>query len=144
MEASMNIRIVKLVWLGSILAFVGGCSRAPEVTLDYEPLPLVVCKVQMGDKEVEGAILELHSKSGKTPKITSHYDSDSDSYKFTTELDGAKPMGGVPEGDYTVTVKPTRITKARFSSKYADPTTSGLTLQVEAGENFPAPFELTP
>jgi hypothetical protein len=144
MDTSMNAKNYRLALLSPLFALVVGCSQAPLPKLDYEPMPSLECKFQMGDKNVEGAIVQLHSKSGKTPKIVSYYDSESDSYKFTTQLEGAKPIGGVPEGEYTVTVKPGRTTKARFSTKYADVATSGLTLQVESGENSPEPFELTP
>jgi hypothetical protein len=142
----MNAQNVKLIWLTSLLTLVVGCSsRGPVVEPpDVETFPYVECKVLMGDKDVEYAVLELRAKDGKTPKITSQYDADSDTYKFTTTLDSGEKRSGVPEGIYTVAVKPGQMTKTRFSSKFSDPSTSGFTLEVESGPNLPEPFEVTP
>jgi hypothetical protein len=71
----------------------------------------------------------------------STYDSDIETYRFVTTIDG-KPRGGVPAGEYVVTVKSAPKSKIRIPDKYANPKTSGLTVKIEPGKNFLKPITM--
>jgi hypothetical protein len=143
MSVFMQVQLQRLAFFGSVVAALAGCGSAPAAPPEPDAFPFVQCKVVMGGKDVAGAIVTFHGEGAQDQKIVSAYDSDNDCYRFTTSVDGEK-KAGVPEGEYKVTVKPGRGTKAKIPGKYTDPKSSGLTAKVAKGTNFLPPFELTP
>lgn len=130
---------------GAALSLILGCGGGSGgvAPADPNPLPFVQCTIKSGGKDVEAATVAFHSKGGSSPKITSHYDPDSTTYRFTTQ-EGQQQKSGVPEGAYVLTVKPGKGTKVTIPSKYSDPKSSGLAVDVKKGENFLPPLELKP
>jgi hypothetical protein len=138
----MMTRIQQLTCCGAVLAALVGCGGGKVVVEDPNALPFVQCKVQMGGKDVEEAIVAFHVAGDKSREIIGNYDSESNCYRFITK-DGGTKKGGVPEGEYTVTVKPGPRTKMKIPAKYADPAKSDMKAQVKKGKNFLPTFELT-
>jgi hypothetical protein len=131
----MTARTQKFTGLVFLTLLVGCSSKIPEPTFDTsELLPTVICNIEMGGDVVTDAIVALHSKDGSKQEISGVFDADSDKYQFITK-DGKSKQGGVPEGTYKVTVKPGPRTKAKIPAKYADPNTSDLSVDIEAGDN---------
>ncbi|MGQ0636810.1 MAG: hypothetical protein ACT4QC_19550 [Planctomycetaceae bacterium] len=138
----MRVRIATRAFCGfAALALWAGCGPAPVVFEDPEAYPFVQCSVKMGGKDVEGALVTFHGE-GKE-KIVSAYDDETKAYRFITSVDHKK-MAGVPVGEYKVSVKPGRGSKAKIPEKYQSPQSSGLTAKVAEGKNFLPAFELTP
>ena len=119
-----------------------GCSRAPSIPVDPDALPSVRCTIKMGNNPIESAVLVLHSTSGAGREITGRFDPESESYSFVTSESGKK-RGGVPEGDYTLTVKAAPNSKTKIPTKYSDPAKSELKIHVKRGDNVVPPIELT-
>lgn len=145
MSASSRIRILSVAFFGTMAVSLLGCGGGTKVAEIKEPeaFPFVQCKVVMAGQDVAGAVVTFHGEGAKDQKIVGAFDSENDVYRFVTNTDGKK-MAGVPEGDYKVSVKPGRGTKAKIPAKYGDPGSSGLTAKVTKGENFLPPFELMP
>jgi hypothetical protein len=122
---------------------LAGCGGAGEVVTDPDALPFVQCKVVLAGQDVAGAVVTFHADGEFNRRIVSAFDSENDCYRFITTV-ADKRTGGVPEGEYRVSVKPGRGTRARIPGRYADPKTSGLTARIVAGNNFLPPFELNP
>lgn len=134
----------RLICWGCALTMLAGCGGGAKLPVaDPDALPVVQAQVQLGDEKIADAIVEFHSKDDKSQRIVSYYDSDVCScYQFITTASNEK-KGGVPEGEYSVTVKAPPRSKIKIPAKYAKPETSGLTAVVKAGDNLLPPFELT-
>jgi hypothetical protein len=152
MSASMETQIHRLIYMAAGLAFLAGCSRgskAPVAELDPDALPKVSCNVLLGGEDVKDVVVELREQSKDAPpakgapRFLSRYDDEGGCYSFYT-LQGKEKKWGVPEGEYSVLVKPVPGSKTRVPAKYADPKTSQLTAEIHAGINALPPFELTP
>lgn len=111
-------------WLQLGLLFAGllsvGCySSEPALS------GVIGGRVVVKGQPVTGGKVELHS--GETPTMVAEIDAN-----------GSFSMDSVPAGEYHVT-----IISERVPEKYADPQTSGLTLQMEAGTGpLMADFEI--
>lgn len=140
----MNPRIWKLISLTAVIVSLASCGRKPPnfPAADVFSYPQVQFKIQMAGKDVPNANVELRAKDGKSPQIVSHYDGDADCYKFFT-IEGQEKIGGVPEGEYTVAIKPGKMTKVQIPAKYASPQSSGLIVKVEKTSTALPPIELT-
>jgi hypothetical protein len=133
-----------------LMVAVGGWSLGrwlfrydpPPVDLP-DMFPFVECQVQMGGESVEFASIRLYDSQHEARKIVGFYDDERDRYRFVTS-DGGTKKGGVPEGTYTVLIKPSRQTRVKIPSKYSDPQTSDLVASIQPGENILAPLQLTP
>lgn len=119
-----------------------GCGKAaPEFEIP-DTHPLVQCTIEMAGEPVLHAQVALHGKAGSSDQYLGNFDDDYDCYRFVTKS-GNTVKAGVPEGTYTVTVKPGRATKVKIPTKYSDPSKSDLKAEVEPGENTLA-LELLP
>ena len=136
-------RIQPSVCLCAALAAIAGCGGGQKAVVeDPNVLPYVQCKVQLNGKDIEWAVIGLHSAGGgKSTEVTGQYDDDSSSYRFITK-EGTTKRGGVPEGDYIVTVKTGQKTNTKIPAKYANPTTSGIKATIKKGNNYLEPIEL--
>lgn len=145
MSALSRTQIVKVSLFGMLAVSLLGCGSGAKVAEIKEPeaFPFVQCKVVMSGQDIPGAVVTFHGEGAKDQKIVGAFDSENDVYRFVTSTDGKK-LAGVPEGEYKVSVKPGRGTKAKIPAKYGDPGSSGLTAKVTKGENFLPPFELIP
>lgn len=139
----MNAKLRQAAWFGLMAAALAGCGRSgPKIKPpEYFAYPLASLSVKLSGKPVPDAIVEFHAKEGKSPSVVSHFDSEADCYKFVT-IEGNEKIAGVPEGEYTVTVKPGRNTRVSIPAKYGSPQTSGLTVEVKEGNNSLPPIEL--
>ena len=131
----MNFQIRQLVCgaivVSTLMGCGGGSSGPPS---DPNALPFVQCTIKSSGKDVEGAIVGLHAKSGTSPKIVGRFDPESGAYRFGT-MEGTEEKPGVPEGTYVVTVAPGRGSKAPIPAKYAKAQSSNLTMEVKKGED---------
>lgn len=139
----MRIRFKKFFCCGAVLTLFVGCGGGePNITVDPEALPFVQCSFQIGGEPIEGAIVKLHAADGQAVDAMSNFDSDNDCYRFVTTVAGAK-RGGVPAGNYRITVKPGPRCNHKIPAKYAVPSTSGLEAEIKPGDNLLPAFELT-
>jgi hypothetical protein len=127
---SMSFQMGRCVLSFAVISMLAGCGGSGSPPEEATALPFVQCTIKSAGKDVEGAVVGLHAKSGKSPKIVGHYDGESGAYRFGT-LEGDKEKPGVPAGTYVVTVTPGRGSKAAIPGKYAKPQSSDLTLEVK-------------
>lgn len=139
-----NISLVQTIrskfWTLLSVAIVGCGSAQPQFEAP-DTFPFVQCTIEMSGEPVHEAIVAFHGKNG-SEQIIGAFDNDNDCYRFVTKT-GNTVKGGVPEGTYTVTVKPGRGTKVKIPARYADPAKSDLKAEIEAGENL-LNFDLSP
>lgn len=138
----MKAQTLLVTYWTFFLATAVGCSRGPVIEVDPDALPFVQCKFQISGKDIEDGIVSFHDPASPSLKIIGNYDSETDTYRFVTK-EGNTKRGGVPQGEYKVTIKPGRGTKVKIPAKYADPAKSDLKAEIAPGSNFLPPFELT-
>lgn len=137
-----HVRVLQFALSGVVLAGLAGCgSGAKVIPPDPDELPFVQCKLELAGEKVPGALIALHSQAKPNLQVNSTFDSTEETYRFITTADGKK-RGGVPAGEYVVTVKSAPKSKIKVPSKYADPKTSGLTVTIAAGQNFLKPIQM--
>jgi hypothetical protein len=139
----MSVQIRQFVRGIAVVSTLVGCGAEPSSNVATIPneYPFVQCTIKAAGKDVEAAVVGLHSKGGTSPKIVGHYDAESGAYRFGT-VEGKTEKPGVPEGNYVVTVAPGRGSKVSIPGKYAKPQSSDLTLEVKKGDNLMVPLEL--
>ena len=137
-----HVRFLQFAFSGFVLASLVGCGPGAKIVPpDPDELPFVQCRVELAGEEIAGAQIALHSDAKPDLKIASTYDSDIETYRFITTTDGKK-RGGVPAGEYKVTVKAGPKAKTPIPAKYADAKTSGLTVTIVEGKNLLKPIQM--
>jgi hypothetical protein len=131
----MTFRIRRFVGAIAVVATLIGCGQGSSgPPSDPNAFPFVQCTIKAAGKDVAGAVVGLHAKSGTSPKVVGRYDAESGAYRFGT-VEGDKEKPGVPAGTYVVTVAPGRGSKTPIPAKYAKPQSSDLTVDVKQGED---------
>lgn len=145
----MNGRIHWLVGLGLVVAGIVGCGSS-EIDIPEDPNvlnPVMGGAIKLNGKSIpSGAIITFHPTSGgdASQKISGTYNAD-EGYFTVMTLKGQEKLGGAPEGVYTMTIQPPRNKPGSVPAKYGNPATSGLTVEVKAGQNTNVPeSNLTP
>jgi len=134
---------VRILFCG-MLGILSGCGEGSPPPVDEpEAYPFVQVQVKLDGKLVDNAFVTLHGAGDKSRRIVGAFDSDCDCYRFVT-TEGKDKKAGVPEGEYSVAIRPGQATHVKVPSKYTKPDTSGLTVSIHDGENMLEPLELTP
>ena len=127
-----------------LLASFAGCGRP--VIEPGSRLNIVTGNIEFADKkkkidDTDHATIQFHLKDGgsKDKKILGTLIDGA--YSLSTEEAGEKILGA-PEGDYIVTITPSKSHPQAIPAKYRDPTTSDLTAHVEEGINTDIDFEI--
>jgi hypothetical protein len=128
-----------------LLAIIAGCG-APVV--EVERLNVVTGNITFADNKTkidlaDQSVVEFHPIEGEFKGRKIWGSLIEGSYSISTEEEGQKTTGA-PEGDYVVTITPSKTHRLSIPVKYRDPKTSDLTAQVAEGVNTDVDFELKP
>jgi len=154
---SLNCRGLVALFVGIALQLVAGCSNditPSKNTEGLENLQPTSGSVSYQGKPTPGAMVWFRPEGvvpPDAPRIAGEVDEDGTFEMKTTVAEGTR--SGVAPGKYIVTItwnekvdptdKDSDDGPDLVPSKYKDPATSGLLVEIEEGDNELKPFELT-
>jgi hypothetical protein len=133
-----------LLVVASVALATTSCSRGPR----HQPVFHVAGQVLFNGKPVPYAFVVLHPvTASSTEKVSPRAQADATG---TFAISSYGNADGAPSGEYSVTVQKfrppmdgdTRPPANLLPPRYADPTTSGLVVQVHDGDNTLEPLQL--